>query len=81
MVAGGHMPDAPGVSTYSSVVSRETMRIDLTWAALNDLEVKSCDIQDAYLCAPSEEKVYTVLGPEFGEHEGKEAFIVELCLV
>ena len=49
MVAGGHMLDAPAVSTYSSVVSRETVRIALTLAALNDLDVKSSDIQTAYL--------------------------------
>jgi hypothetical protein len=76
MVAGGHMLDAPAVSTYSSVVSRETVRIALTLAALNDLDVKSSDIQNAYLCAPCEEKVYTVLGPEFGADVGKKALIV-----
>jgi hypothetical protein len=48
----------------------------LTLAALIDLEVKSSDIQNAYLCAPCEEKVNTVLGPEFGEHQGKKALIV-----
>jgi Reverse transcriptase (RNA-dependent DNA polymerase) len=76
MVAGRHMLDAPEVSTYASVISRETVHIALTLAALNDLEVKSNDIQNAYLCAPCEENVYTVLGPEFGEHQGKKALIV-----
>jgi hypothetical protein len=71
MVAGGHMLDAPEVSTYGRVVSRETVRIVLTLAALNDVEVKVSDIQNAYLCAPCEEKVYTILGPAFGEHEDK----------
>jgi hypothetical protein len=40
MVAGGHMTGAPTIMTYASVVSCETIRIALTIAALNDLEVK-----------------------------------------
>ena len=36
LVAGGHMTEAPAVMTYASVVSRETVRIALTIAALND---------------------------------------------
>ena len=76
LVAGGHMTDAPPVLTYASVVTRETVRIALTMAALNDLEVKASDIQNAYLTAPCEEKIYTKLGPEFGPDEGKLAVIV-----
>jgi hypothetical protein len=41
LVAGGHMTEAPKCMTYSSVVSRETVRIALTIAALNDLQVKA----------------------------------------
>ncbi len=40
LVAGGHMTGAPATITYASVVSRETVRLALTIAALNDLEVK-----------------------------------------
>ena len=40
LVAGGHQTESPAVLTYASVVSRETVRIALTIAALNDLEVK-----------------------------------------
>ncbi len=76
MVAGGNMVSAPAVSTYASVVARDTVRIALTIAALNDLEVQAGDIQNAFLCAPCEEKVYTKLGPEFGANEGKYAIIV-----
>ena len=76
LVAGGHMTDAPAVMTYASVVSRETVRIALTVAALNDLEVKTSDIQNAYLTAPCEEKIWTTVGPEFGPDKGKRALIV-----
>ena len=62
LVASGHMAETPKCQTYSSVVSRETVRITLTIAALNDLEVKAGDIMNAYLTAPITEKVWTVLG-------------------
>jgi hypothetical protein len=76
MVAGGHMTEAPAVLTYCSVVSRESVRIALTMAALNDLEVKSSDIMNAYLTSPCEEQVWTILGPEFGGDAGKKAVLV-----
>lgn len=72
-VAGGHVTEAPKVLTYASVVSRESVRIALTIAALNALEVKASDVQNAYLTAPISEKIWTLLGPEWGEHAGKKA--------
>ena len=44
LVAGGHTTAAPATITYSRVVSRETVRIALLLAALNDVEVKTADI-------------------------------------
>jgi ribosomal protein L31E len=77
LVAGGHMTEAPpAVATFASVVSRETVRLALTIAALNDLEVKAGDVQNAYLTAPCEEHIWTQLGPEFGPNQGKKAIIV-----
>ena len=76
LVAGGHMTEAPAVMTYASVVSRETVRIAFTIAALNDLEVKASDVQNAYLTAPCAERIYTRLGPEFGPDQGRLAVIV-----
>jgi hypothetical protein len=76
MVAGGHMTEAPKTLTYASVVSRESVCIVLTMAALNDLEVKAADIQNAYLTAPVSEKIWTRLGPKFGSDAGKTAIIV-----
>ena len=75
-VAGGHMTEAPAVLTYASVVSRESVRIALTLAALNDLEVKTSDIMNAYLTAPVTEKIWCTLGPEWGPDAGKRAIIV-----
>jgi len=76
LVAGGHMTETPKCMTYSSVVSRETVRIALTIAALNDLQVKAGDIVNAYVTAPVSEKIWTVLGPEWGAQKGKRAIIV-----
>jgi hypothetical protein len=76
LVAGGHRTAAPATITYASVVSRETVRLALTIAALNDLEVKVGDVLNAYITAPVKEKVWTVLGPEFGPDAGRSAIIV-----
>ena len=70
------MTKALATITYASVVSRETVRIALMIAALNDLEVKVGDVLNAYITAPCKEKVWTVLGPEFGPDAGKNALIV-----
>ena len=70
------MTDTPAIMTYASAISRETVRIALTVAALNDLEVKTSDIHNAYLTVPCEEKLWTTLGPEFGPDNGKQALIV-----
>jgi Reverse transcriptase (RNA-dependent DNA polymerase) len=75
-VAGGHMTETPASLTYSSVVSRESVRIAFLLAALNDLEVLSADIGNAYLNADCREKVYLTAGPEFGSHAGKNVLIV-----
>jgi hypothetical protein len=50
--------------------------IALTLAALNDVDVKMYDIDNAYLTYPITEKVWTVLGTEFGDDAGKRALIV-----
>ena len=62
LVAGGHMTETPKCMTYSSVVGRETVRIALTIAALNKLQVKGGGIMNAYVTTPCREKICTVLG-------------------
>jgi hypothetical protein len=76
LVAGGHTTDPPTSITYSSVVSRDTVRIAFTIAALNDLDVMSCDIGNAYLNAPCREKIWCKAGTEFGSDKGKVMKIV-----
>ena len=79
LVADGHKTEAPSSITYSSVVSRDSVRICLLAAALNDLDVQAGDIENAYLTALTREKKWTRAGPEFGADEGK-IFIVTKAL-
>ena len=63
---------------YTSIVSRETFRISLMIAALNDLEVRLGDILNACVQAPIKEKVLTTLGPEFDKDTRKTAVIIRV---
>ena len=76
-VAGGHLTETPTHMTYSSVVSRESVRIAFLVAALNGLDVWAADIQNAYLNADTEERVWFRAGEEWGEHQGKPVLIVK----
>ena len=76
MVAGGHMTTSPSSLTYLLVVSRDSVRIALTIAALNGLSTLACDIQNAYLTAPCRENIWTTAGPEFGSEAGKNTLVV-----
>ena len=67
LVAGGNMTKASATVTDVSVVSRETVKIALMIATLNDLEVESGNILNAYVPVPVTEKVWATLGPEFGK--------------
>ena len=65
-VLNGRKTLDPIGSTYAGVVSRESVCIALTYAALNDLDVYATDIQNAYLQALLSQKDYIICGPEFG---------------
>ena len=75
-VLDGYKTPDPIGSTYAGGVSRESVRIALTYAALNGLDVFAADIRNAYLQAPSSQKDYIICGPEFGlENVGRVALI------
>lgn len=65
-VAGGHMTEAPNSLTYSSVVSRESVKIAFLIVALYKLDNMTCDIGNAYLNAPCRENIWFVAGAECG---------------
>ena len=56
------MTEAPVVNTYARVVSRESIRLGLMLAALNNLQILTADIQNAYLTSPIKEKYIPYLG-------------------
>ena len=62
---------APKSLTYSSVVSRDLVRIAFLMASLNGLDITACDISGAYLNAPCGEKVWFVAGSECSTASGK----------
>ena len=66
-------------AAYSSVVSRDSVRIAFLLAALNNLDLEAADIGNAYLNAKCREKFYIIAGPEFGNEQGS-VFIVERAL-
>jgi hypothetical protein len=66
-VAGGHVTDPPSSITFASVVSRDSVRLAFLIAALNDLDILSADIGNAYLNTKTTERVHTVCGLEFGQ--------------
>ena len=75
--AVGHATGAPPTLTYVSVVSQYSVRIALTLAALNDMEVKTSDIHNAYFTNPCSDKIWTTLGSEFvPDLEGKKDLVV-----
>ena len=78
-VADGHLVETPASVTYSTVVYRDSVRILLLAAALNGLEVKGADVQNAFLSANNLEKHWLRAGPEFGPEQGK-VFIVVRAL-
>eukprot|EP00957_Ditylum_brightwellii_P146726 11168987-Ditylum_brightwellii.AAC.1 len=76
-ILDGHKTPDPVGSMYAGVVSRESVRISFTYAALNNLGVWVANIQNAYLQASSSQRHCIVCGVEFGlENIEKQALIM-----
>ena len=62
-------------SIYAGAISRENVRIAMTYAALLGLDLWAADIKNAFVQAPTTEKYWIECGPEFGNvnHMGKRA--------
>ncbi len=75
-VENGHKTPDSTTSSFAGIVSHDSIYISLTYAALLGLPVIGADICNAYLQAPSSEKLFIMCGPEFEiEHEGHVALI------
>jgi isoprenylcysteine carboxyl methyltransferase (ICMT) family protein YpbQ len=80
LVAWGDQTDTPSTLTYSSVVTRESVRIAFTIAALNNLDVMMFDIGNAYLNAKITKKLCGYAGKEFGKDEDGKLMIITRAL-
>ena len=69
-VADGHLVEAPASIAYNTVVSRDSVRILLLVAALNNLETMGADVQNAFLSADNLENHWIRAGPESGAEQG-----------
>ena len=49
IIGGGQTATAPSLIKLLSIVSRDSVRMALTIASLNSLDVLACNIQKAYL--------------------------------
>ena len=74
-VAGRHTTDVSAAMTYASVVSRDSVRVMFLIAASNDLDVKMCEIGNAYLNAETRERVWFIAGMEWGSGKGSKVII------
>ena len=70
LVEDGHTITAPASITYLCAVSRDSVQITLTIAALSVLDILACNIQNYYLTVKCRELIWTTEGPEFGSEEG-----------
>ena len=78
-MADGHKVETPPSISYNTGVSRGSVRILLMVAALYDLDIKSCDIQNAFLSVDNLEQHWIRAGPEFRAEQGK-VFVVNRTL-
>ena len=65
-VKDSHRIADPLGTNYARVVSRDSVRIVFTLAAMNCLDICTADIQNAYIQATTSEKHYMICGPELG---------------
>jgi hypothetical protein len=77
LVAGGHVTKAPPWDCFSSVASRQSVRLAFMGASLNDLDLVMIDVGNAFVNADCKEKICAIAGPEFPGFEGCVVIIVK----
>ena len=77
---GLHMTGVPTSLTYTSVASRDSVKIAFLIAALNDIDILTCGIKNACLDAGCWEGIWFGVVPECDELRGKPHKLVRaLC--
>ena len=69
-MADGHLTPEPIEYINSGVVSLRNLRLVIFLGKLNHVELWGADIENAYLEAFTDEKLYIAAGPEFQGLEG-----------
>ena len=72
-VAGRHTMEAPA---YSSIVSCDSVHLAFLIAALNNINIMSVDLENAFIQAPCHEKIWFEGGLECGKDYGKVCIVV-----
>ena len=67
-----------GKRPLTSMWSLEKLYVALRMTALHDLEVKAAIVLNVFVIKPNREKIWSVLGPEFGDGAGKSPIIVRV---
>ena len=80
-VAVRHTTDPPSSITYSSVVSRDSVRIAFDLASINNVEIRPSKICNEYLNTKCWENIWTVVGTQFGSEKGKAMLVVRALYV
>ena len=80
-MAGGHTTESPALITCSSVVSRDSVRLAFMIAALNGVDVMSCDLENTYLNAMCRENIWFEGETKCGDDKGKVLIVVKHCVV
>ena len=75
-IAGGHTMEAPASVLYSCVVSCDSIHLAFLIAALNDINILSCYLENAYVNAKCHEKIWLEAGIKCGKDAGKVLVIV-----
>ena len=70
-VADGHLFETPASITYSAVVSRDSVRILILVAALNNLKTMVADVNHDFLSAEILEKYWIKDSPYLELNKGK----------
>ena len=75
-VADGNLNNPPSSTTYATVFSRESVRIEFLIDALNNLDILAWYIQNVYLNTKTKEKILFYAGDEWKSDQGKVVVIV-----
>jgi len=75
LVAGENHTVTPREDIFSGVVGMETVCVGFLLATMNGLDICTTDIGNAFLYGHTKEKVYIIVGKEFGALSGEPLII------